>query len=393
MGAISSSTRSIEQDHKDIQSMFSAAKMGKWPEVWRILGTPSRPLKPYLINIIPEDRRWGLLQQAVWWNNSSAIKKLIQFQACDKDLKAKDSISEKGPTGGHTAQQIAELFGYLEVSNIIKNHIPSIREEDIETYYDGNSSIENEEYGLFRLTLAAYKGAFHPSYVDKTKQLSVLLNDVFKHVNTANNWMAVRDKVAQALNSSCEEASKVVSQCTTKLDFYRRIVNVYTDETTQLYTNMNTALRRQRDTGFKPTANDLALGPYILMFHLLLFCWRDLVRERTKTYRKMKISARDLAKYQPGTKFTWLSFISSSVQQQCAQIFPSCAPSGDLEVHFVIDNSTDSQWQPLNIEDYACYTEKERVYPAGAQFLIKRRSTKNGVPTIQLKLLACLGSE
>ncbi|XP_071178773.1 uncharacterized protein [Mytilus edulis] len=393
MGAISSSTRSIEQDHKDIQRMFAAAKMGKWTEVWQILGTPSRPLKPYLINLIPEDRRWGLLQQAVWWNNSSAIKTLVQFQACDKDLKAKDGISEKGPTGGNTAQEIAELFGYLEVSNIIKNHIPSKWEEDIETYYDGNSSIENEEYGLFRLTLAAYKGAFHPSYVDKTKQLSVLLNDVFKHVNTGNNWIAVRDKVAQALYSSCEEASKVVSQCTTKLDFYRRIVNVYTDETTQLYTNMNTALRRQRDTGFKPTANDLALGPYILMFHLLLFCWRDLVRERTKTYRKMKISAKDLAKYQPGTKFTWLSFVSSSVQQQCAQIFPSCAPSGDLEVHFVIDNSTDSQWQPLNIEEYACYTEKERVYPAGAQFLIKRRATKSGVPTIQLKLLACLGSE
>ncbi|CAG2246165.1 unnamed protein product [Mytilus edulis] len=224
MGAISSSTRSIEQDHKDIQSMFFGSKMGKWPDI--------------------DDG--VLLQQAVWLNNSSAIKTLIQFQTCDKDLKAKDGISEKGPTGGHTAQQIAELFGYLEVSNIIKNHIPSQREENIDTYYDGNSSIENEEYGLFRITLAAYKRAFHPSHVDKTKQLSVLLNDVFKHVDTGNNWMAVRDKVAQALFSSCEEASKVVSQCTTKSDFYKRIVNVYTDETTQLYTNMNTALRRQR---------------------------------------------------------------------------------------------------------------------------------------------------
>ena len=101
----------------------------------------------------------------------------------------------------------------------------------------------------------------------------------------------------------------------------------------------------------------------------------------------MKITARDLAKYQPGTKFTWLSFVSSSVEHKCAQIFPSCQPSGDLEVHFVIDNAADSQWQPLNIESYACYMEKERVYPAGAQFLVKRRTVKNGVPTIKLQLL------
>ncbi|CAC5415921.1 unnamed protein product [Mytilus coruscus] len=383
MGIISSSTRSIDQDHADIQRIFTAAKMGN-------LGTPGRPLKPYLINLVPEDRRWGLLQQAVWWNNLSAIRTLLQFQACDKHLKAKEGISEKGPTSANTAQEIAELFGYLEASKIIKNHITPESEEDIETFYDGSCSIENEEYGLFRLTLASYKGVFHPSVIDKTKSLSVLLNDIFRHVNTGNNWVAVRDKIAQSLYPACKEASNVVSQCTNRLDFYKKIVHVYTDERTQLYTYLNTALRRQRDTGFKPTGKDLALGPYILMFHLLLFCWRNLVREKTKTYRKMKVSSKDLAKYQRGTKFTWLSFVSSSVQQQCAQIFPSCAPSGDLEVHFIIDNSGDSQWQPLNIEDYACYTEKERVYPAGAQFLVEGRSTKTGVPTIQLKLL---GSE
>ncbi|XP_063397687.1 uncharacterized protein LOC134682010 [Mytilus trossulus] len=390
MGIISSSTRSIDQDHADIQRMFAAAKMGNWGDVWRILGTPGRPLKPYLINLVPEDRRWGLLQQAVWWNNLSAIRTLLQFQACDKELKAKEGISEKGPTSANTAQEIADLFGYLEASKIIQNHITPESEEDIETYYDGNSAIDNEEYGLFRLTLAAYKCVFHPYVVDKTKSLSSLLNDVFKHVNTGKNWVAVRDKVAQSLYPACKEASDVVSQCSNRFDFYKTIVRVYTDEDTQLYTYLNTALRRQRETGFKPTGNDLALGPYMLMFHLLLFCWRDLVREKTKTYRKMKISARDLAKYQPGKKFTWLSFVSSSVKQQCAQIFPSCAPSGNIEVHFVIDNSSDSQLQPLNIENFACYTEKERVYPAGAQYLIKRYSVKNGIPTILLKLL---GSE
>ncbi|CAC5415907.1 unnamed protein product [Mytilus coruscus] len=216
MGIISSGVlnRTITISNKCLKQQ----KMGNWSRVWGILGTPSRPLKPYLTNLIPEDRRWGLLQQAVWWNNHVAIRTLFQFQACDKTLMVKKGISEKGPTGAFVAKQIAALFGYLEAAKIIKDHINPRREEGIQTFYDGNSSIENEEYGL-------------------------------------------------------------------------------------------------------------------------------------QTY------------------------------------IGGCAPSGNIEVKFVIDNSGDSQWKPLNIKDYAYYKEKERVSPAGGQFLIKRRYTELGVPTIQLKLL------
>ena len=260
-------------------------------------------------------------------------------------------------------------------------------DENIDTFYRGPNEIQNEEYGLFRLTLAAYKNTFHPHVVSQSKCLPDLLNDIFRYVSAGNNWIVVRDRVAQSLYPACRVASKCIQDCTTMLDFYKMVVKVYTDETTHLYTYLNTALRRQCDIGYKPTGNDLALGPYILMFHLLLFCWNNLKRENHTTYRKMKITATDLAKYQVGTKFTWLSFVSSSVQKQCAQIFPSCKPSGDIEVEFVIDNKTNSQWQPLNIEDYACYMEKERVYPAGATFEVVRRLKENGTPTIRLKLV------
>lgn len=96
MGTISSTTRSIEEDHKDIQDLFAAAKMSNWKAAWRILGSPERPLKPYLINLIPENRRWGVIQQAVWWNNQSVIRTLLKFPTCDKNLSAKEGISEKG---------------------------------------------------------------------------------------------------------------------------------------------------------------------------------------------------------------------------------------------------------------------------------------------------------
>lgn len=387
MGTIASTTRSIESDHKDIKEIFAAAKMGDWATIWRIIGTPDRPHKPYLLNLIPEDRRWGIIQQAVYWNNKEVVRKLLKFPTCDTKLKAKDGISEKGHTGGNTAEQIAKLFGHLEVSVILSNHMTNQNDENIDTFYRGPNEIQNEEYGLFRLTLAAYKNTFHPSHVNQSKSLPDLLNDIFRYVSSGRNWMVVRDRVAQSLYPACQEAGRCIQECTTRKDFYKMVINVYTDETTQLYTYLNTALRRQRDNGYKPTGNDLALGPYILMFHLLLFCWNSLEREKHTTYRKMQITASDLEKYQVGTKFTWLSFVSSSVEKQCAQIFPSCEPSGEIKVDFVIDNKANSQWQPLNIEDYACYMEKERVYPAGSTFEVIRRSNENGTPTIKLKLV------
>ena len=123
------------------------------------------------------------------------------------------------------------------------------------------------------------------------------------------------------------------------------------------------------------------------MFHTLLYCWNKLAFEKQTTYRKMKITEGDLKKYHLGKRFTWLSFVSSSVQQQCAQIFPSCEPSGDIEVHFIINNSIASPWRPLNIEKYACYMEQERVYPAGAPFLITKRVVEDGVQTVHLQLM------
>lgn len=387
MGTIHPSARSIEEDYKDIQDLFQAAKFGKWDEVWRILGTPNKPLKQYLINLIPENRRWGVLQQAVWWNNSSATKTLLKFPTCDKMLKAKEGVSEKGPTSGDTAEEIAKKFGYLEIAKIIEQHTYIQTDEEIDTFYTGNNVIENEEFGLFRLTIAAYKNAFHPSQIDKSKSLSAILNDVFRHVNSGSNWKMTRERIAQALYPVCEEASKCLNECKTQQGFYETIINVYTDESTQLYTYMNTALRRQRSTGYKPTSTDLALGPYILMYHLILSSWSPLKRERNTTHRKMKVADKDLARYQPRTNFTWLSFISSSVEPKYAQIFPSCAPSGDIEVHFIIDNSTDCQWQPRNIENYSRFTERERVYPAGTQFRVQNRTLVNGITTIRLQLL------
>ncbi|CAG2209827.1 unnamed protein product [Mytilus edulis] len=46
------------------------------------------------VNAIPEDRRWGVLHQAVWWNKQDILKKLLCMPACDSRVQTKETTSE-----------------------------------------------------------------------------------------------------------------------------------------------------------------------------------------------------------------------------------------------------------------------------------------------------------
>jgi len=49
----------IEEEAHDVNHLVEAARNGKWETVWSILGEPTNVKKAYLINAIPENRRWG----------------------------------------------------------------------------------------------------------------------------------------------------------------------------------------------------------------------------------------------------------------------------------------------------------------------------------------------
>lgn len=100
----------------------------------------------------------------------------------------------------------------------------------------------------------------------------------------------------------------------------------------------------------------------------------------------MLTSDADINKYQKGVKFSWLSFVSSTTKYENAIPFPTVAPSGGQSIVFIIDNSTNSSWQPRNIEKYATFNENERVYPAGAGFEVTKRQVKDDTTQVWLKL-------
>jgi hypothetical protein len=386
MGVISSTTDGIELETTKVKDLVFAARQGKWETVFSILATD-----PHLINAIPEDRRWGVLHQAVWWNKQDNMKNLLKLSTCDSRILTKEALSEIGETSACTPFEIAQKYGYTKIGKLLEEHSIKLTSgedvEDLPTFHYQNSDVQLKGLGLLKITLASYRQTFCPFTINKDKPLSFFMEEIFEYVDTNENWLAVKEKTCDSLYTVCKPAVKVLKDAQTKEQFYSKIINVYTNEETKLYMYLNIALRRQEERSYGPTANDLGLGPYILMFHLLLMYWNKLVPEELTTYRKILVKEADCRRYQRGTQFVWLSLVSSSVDLNKAEPWPTCAPSGEHKMTFIIENSTPSRWRPRNIETYAQYVERERVYPAGAEFIVTDRSEVDGITQVHIKLL------
>ncbi|VDH93658.1 Hypothetical predicted protein [Mytilus galloprovincialis] len=386
MGVISSTTNGIDEESTKVKAVVYAARQGNWDSVFSILKT-----YPHLVNAIPEDRRWGVLHQAVWWNKQDILKKLLCMPACDSRVQTKETTSEIGETSACTPQEVAQKYKYTDMEKLLEQHsIKLTTEEELEdlpTFHYQNSDVQLKGLGLLRITLASYRQTLCPFTINKHKSLAGVMEDIFRHIDTEENWTTVKTKICDSLYTVCKPAVTVLKATKTKQEFYSKIVNVYTNEGTQLYMYLNTALRRQEEKAYTPTAKDLGLGPYILMFHLLLMHWKKLVPERGITYRRMLVKDSDCRRYQKGTQFIWMSFVSSSVDLAKAEPFPTCAATGEHKMTFIIDNRNPSRWRPRNIENHAQYVERERVYPAGGEFLVTDRTENDGTTEIRLKLL------
>lgn len=331
-----------------------------------------------------------MLQQAVWWNKPFVVKRLLQFPTIDSYAKAKEGKSEIGDDGGLTAFEIAEKFKYTEVSELLHSFVCGIENHEIDTFHS-----YDDESALLRITLAAYKNTFHPSTIDSKKSMNDILKNIFESMNTTDTWKVIRDKLSESVFMSFYDHSQRIQKiktCESREEFFDAVVYVYTQEESRLYDCVNTALRRQRSDGFKPTAADLALGPYIVVYQVLLMFWDKLDKEPKRTFRKMQLSKNDVNKYKKGIQFTWLSFVSSSVDRIRANPFPTSINKEGCNhpTLFIIDNhSCARQLQPRNIEEIALHRgEKERVYPAGSRFEVYEIREKTNETEVYLKLIS-----
>ena len=387
-----------DEDSRDVSEMVLAAKNGEWSKVFGIVHR-----KPYLINCIPEERAWGALHQSAWWSNEEAVTKLLAYPNCDSEIKTKqDRANESGP--GKTPLWIAEYVRpNAQIASILEQNFKNERQKrfggTIPTYVTSQDGEKMDRDGLplLILTLANYKKTFHPEAVSPHVAFKELMNEMFKYTADSLHWRVAMEKVSFSLGAFDKNAADFLStdvvfrNTTDEQRFFARTVKLYSSN--HIYRQVNESLRREgQGRSYKPTADDLALGPYTLSLDVLLFYWKELNPVRTPTFRVMNLSSSDLQMYTVGTKFIWLSFVSSSKKKQAALDFPY-----EYNTLFEISNDKPDAvlWQPRDLShsfhDLSEYShEEEALYPAGAEFQVtannpcnERRATRR----ITLKLM------
>lgn len=365
----------IDDDAKDINDMVLQAKNGQWTGVYSILDC-----KKYIINCIPEDRAWGALHQAAYLQNEGAVRKLLSYPTCDWEIKTKqDWNNESGP--GKTPEWIAtNLRKNATIASILKSYHANIWKErfggKIPTYttYQDGEQMDMKGPPLLVFTLANFKKTFHPSSISIGEAFKRILKETFDFEAAGTHWKHAMEKVSFSIDAFDVVAGKFLatdepsSDTTDEQRFFARTVKLYSKD--HIYREVNESLRRQSLVAcgsYKPTADDLALGPYSLLLDVLLFYWNELTQVSDITYRGMGLNENDLKKYSIGTRFIWLNFVSSSKKRSVGINFAT-------NVLFEISNDTSGAdyWRPRDLShaylDLHEYQEEEALYPAGAEF-------------------------
>lgn len=373
----------IDEESFIINELLLYAREGYWDQVFEILGHHENPKKGYLINVIPEERRWGILHQALYWKSEDVLNRLLLYPSCDPEIKTKVYTTDAGEEAQDDPLEVANKEGFSAAERIIQGK--KFISQELDTFLPDNADIDKQGISILSITLAAYKMTFHPTKIDPNLPVFDVLREVFETMNTTNLWEKIRDIIYDS--ALVVDKVKKIGNSKTRADFYRAFIEVYTDEETHFYDKMNTALRRQKINDYRPSGKDIAIGPFITTFNMILLFWDALPRESRTTYRQVLLNDSDLQKYQTGVQFSWHTFVSSATARKNASNFPTVEGSGNNIVMFIINNRRDSFWRPRNVSDYSSKTETEKLYPVGARFRITQRERKELATEIKLELM------
>ena len=366
----------VLEDNGDTSAMVLSAKHGQWKKVFEILDR-----KPYIINAIPQERAWSALHQAVYLNNKDAIQKLLAFNTCDIDIKAKRDKRNAGQPG-MTPFKLAEARG-LSCQQVFLDHKMDGPKTSEVTFISQEKGIDFLTGGIPLYHLAS----------------SFLKRDVLNGLNLENaDLLSITKKMYQLLKKKWDYVRYAVRECIYPFDkviadrigsarsfmeLKRRFIWTYTCST--VYKHVNAALRRTSETEF-PVSDDLLLSLYSLFLTSIILHSEDLERETETTYRGMKMKRNKAELYQEGTTFHWMSFTSTTKNESIARAF-SRIGAGDANVVFVIDNSEQSIWSPRSIKAFSKFkSEEEVVHPPCARFCVARVTEKPEYTEVYIKL-------
>lgn len=388
--------------NRELSKMVYNAKQGDWQKVYSILNS-----HPILVNMIPTERAWSALHQAVYHRNVEVIKKLISYKECDVFIRAKGDLGGSGVVG-MTPRALAEKFKYSEIANILKEAENNTERKNRKAILatTKEAMLFKNQYSLFYIALAQYKEILlGPGAMDaKNLNSTSILREVFNY--QSKNWKKTQLLIRENLVAYTENADhrenvwfETTGSCA---GFYTEIIKLYTSEQDLLYKGLgiyehfNNHLRQ---TFFLEDGSCLLLLPFLILFQCVLLFWDHIKSWTGASYRGMVLSDVDVQYYKSkvGLPIEWMSFTSASVKKNIAEHRTeavSLTKKMTKTLFIMTNNKCQTAWQPKLLGDESSYSsEQEVVYPAGAIFKITKITYENNRMNVRMDLAGPTTSE
>lgn len=343
----------IANDATIMKEMVLAAKMNDFDKVEKILKE-----KNHIINGIPTERAWSALHQAVHHQNVKAVKMLLAFENCDRNVRAKRDRAGLTSPGDEPIKlaKSQELKTLLDKKNAtLLYDVPTFMLEIL-----GNIYIK-EGIPLFLMSPAFLE----ENVAKKLKQNYDEFHDFYELCQhffglIKANLDTVKSSLAESFYVIAEDLYTKIDNIITFDDFVREMICIYTSGSISIQRKVNFALRNSSEK-LNPTGEDLLLCLYAFILETFLLSSYFPSFSGT-TYRGITLTPNQLSMYEAGKTFYWMSFTSSSKAKDSS--FPG-------NVEFIFDNDCNSKWRPRDISSYSQIpNEAEMLYPAGAKFKV-----------------------
>ena len=370
----------LVKDRDAIESLAKFIESQDWEKVYGTLKCNS-----HLINVLFRNTGLTALHEVVIINSLDLVTQMLDYPASNPYVETVESASHRhgsGKTPGDLATDNDKIIDVIEEKKdeMIRNYLslPVI----VLPWKSAAIFL-----AFFSRLLEDYQNILCPNGMLAINQdFQSLLKEVFCFVNNdTNSGLAKREVAYQIRNFDFDYSNLLegteVKPVDGKLDFYSKIIQIYTREDKKLiYHRLNKLFHEQfllqgKD---KNDESGLVLGTYALILNALLMHWDGLKPYHGYTYRAVTLEPGVQAELVNEYEFSFLNFLSCSIKEVTKYPNASCM--------LRIDNSTVCPWSPKDIGKYAATPEQwEYLYPCGARFKVTPSDSGN---YINLKLIA-----
>ena len=375
----------IENDTPIVEELSAAYRNQDQRKFFRIFN-----FWGHLINVINPETGMAPIHEQGWLpsiyeaalaGDEKVITELMSYQACNMDIKTKEPASVgagktaiQNSKSEHVTKQI--LCRLEEEKKKYNNQVPTcvdIQFAQLNLMYYVQGAMEN-----YKICEKIYNQNYFRSFPAMEER-------IFNFINTGDNWITVRDIVADEIGIINASERTIISRIQNKTVFFTYLIQLYTKNNyyPALYKQLRSHPLELPDVRTEIQNNQKSYRVYTALTNAVLF-HANLPklgkRSGEKTYRGADLSAGDLDKYRVGNKFAWMSFTSSSSVKEKA--FPG-------NCRFTFNNEMKCPWSPRGIESISVWPNKhEYLYPCGAHFEVTKLKQKNGRNIIYLKLIS-----